>query len=189
MPKGLYHRLSRCWHHQYEYLRYTAVTNSEWPVLNVVNTLLLYVQSLMWIASWLYTKITRTCPDWLINLVVEGCLCMIVIGYFSSPTWQWHALCLSVAFAAVVIGTSRHRLQVGVCGFLFLLNAWDALGFPSILLPGSYKGNILICQIINSVAVSLWMCVGYVMTKQFCFLVPVLISTQRSRSYRRSVAS
>jgi len=148
-----------------------AVTDSEWPVLNVVNTTLLYVQSLIWMASWMYTRITRTSPDWLVNLVVDVCLCMIVIGHFSSPNWHWHAVCLSIAASAVVIGSSHMKLQLTVCGFLFLLNVYNTLGFPSILLPGSYKGSILIRQIINGVAACLALWGVNVIMKQFNHLI------------------
>jgi len=148
-----------------------AALMDEWSVLSIVTTVLSYLVSLIWIASWMYAKSTRTSPDWLINLDMEMGLGFMVITHFSSPNWGCHALCLSVAIAAVFIGTSHMKFQVGVSCFLFGLNVYDVLGFPSILLPGSYEGNTLIRQILNGVAASLALWEVYAAMKQFCLLI------------------
>ena len=62
-----------------------AVTTSQWFVLDVVNTVFSYVASAIWIASWLYAKLTRTSPDWLMNLDMELTLCLLIFCSFVSP--------------------------------------------------------------------------------------------------------
>ena len=148
-----------------------SVTYSDWSVLAVVNTVMIYIQSAIYIASWIYAKITRTSPDWLVNLVMEVSLFQLLVCSFVSPDWGWHAVCLSLAIGSIIIGTSHMNIQVAVSAFLFALNAYDTLGYPSILLPGNYEGSILIRQIVNGVVASLALWAVYVMMKQFVLLI------------------
>jgi len=150
---------------------FTAVTRKQWSVLNTVSMASSYVAIATWISGWAYAKITRTSPEWLINLVMDVALCRVVFVSFSSPDLGWHALCLSLAIAAVVIGTSHMKGQVAVCSFVFIVNAYDTLGLPSILLPGSFEGNVLIRQILNGVAASLALSLVYITMAHFCFLI------------------
>jgi len=138
------------------------MSKDKWTPVRTLNEVMIFINSAIWIALWIYAKFTRTSPDWLVNLGVDAVLCLLVLMHFSSPNWDYHALCLSLAITAVMIGTSHMKGQVAVCSFLFIVNAYDALGFPSILLPGSYKGSILIRQIINGVVASLglWLVYG-----------------------------
>ena len=76
-----------------------AVTKGKWPRLGTVSY---YIFSVIWIASWMVAKLTRTSPDWLINLALDLGLCILVIGTFSSSKWGWgwgggHFLTLSAA--------------------------------------------------------------------------------------------
>ena len=83
-------------------------------VLDSVNTALFYLASVIWIVSWAYSRITRTSPDWLMNIIIDMCLGFGVIMHFSSPNWGYHASALVVAFQCIVIGTSHMKLQVAV---------------------------------------------------------------------------
>jgi len=152
-----------------------AVFDKEWPVLNYVVTSLIYVQCLVFSASWAYARRTRTCPDWLINLSLDMAVCVLLIMSFSSANWGFQAFSLSVAFAAIVIGTSHVKFQVTICSFVFIVNCYDmfvaALGFPSILIPGHYKGNILFRQIINGVTATLGLWLLYLVKNQFTLLI------------------
>ena len=83
----------------------TVTSKDVWTVVRILNCLMIYVASLIWIGSWIYAKLTCTSPDWLVNLDVDASLCLLVLMHFSSPNWGYHALCLTLAFAAVVIRT------------------------------------------------------------------------------------
>jgi len=63
------------------------------------------------------------------------------------------------------------KLHVAVCAFLFIINCYDALGLPSILLPGSFKGSTLTRQITNGVAAILALWLFYVATNEFSILI------------------
>ena len=139
------------------------VLSTDWTVLAILCTVLYYIHFMVCIGSWIYAKITRKCPDWLINLVINMDLCNVILGHFSSPNWNFHAVCLVIEFVAVVIGTSHMKLQVAVSIFAFLINAYDTLGFPSILLPGNYEGTTLPRQITNGVVA----CLGLFLLYQY----------------------
>ena len=150
-----------------------SIINSkdEWTVVKAVNDALFYLVSVIWIASWKRARLTRSSPDWLINLVIEVSLFLMVVMNFSSPEWHQHALCLGCAITAVLLGTSHMKFQVAVSSFVFMINIYDSLDLPSHVLPGSYEGSILIRQIINGVAASLVLWAVYVAMKQFCLLI------------------
>jgi len=146
----------------------------EWTVVVILNNIAVYITSAIWIASWVFVKRTRTSPDWLINLPLDSSLCRLVLMLLSSPNWGYHCLCLVLAITGILIGSSHMKLQVAVCCFCFILNVYDALGLPSILLPGSYIGSkriILIRQIFNGVAAGLALWIVYVAMKQFWVLI------------------
>ena len=63
----------------------SAVFQGEWLVLDAVNATFFYIFYLICIASWAYTKRTRTSPDWLMNLIVDVNLCIGIFMHFSSP--------------------------------------------------------------------------------------------------------
>jgi len=90
------------------------VLSTDWTVLAILCVVLYYIHFMVCIGSWIYAKLTRTSPDWLINLVMNMGLCNVILGHFSSPNWNFHAVCLVIAFVAVVIGTSHMKLQVAV---------------------------------------------------------------------------
>jgi len=148
-----------------------SISKDQWTAVKVVNYLIYYIGSAIWIATWMYARLTRTSPDWLVNLIQNTGLFILVLMHFSSPNWDWHAFCLSAAVGAVIIGTSHMKLQVAVCSFVFIINAYDTLGFPSILLPGNYKGNKVVRQILNGIAASLAVWAVHLTMKQFCLLI------------------
>jgi len=149
----------------------TITSKDAWTVVRIVVSVIGWVLSVIWIVSWTYARRTRTSPDWLLNLVLDLSLCFLVLTHFSSANWGYHALCLSAAICAVLVGASHMKFQVALSAILFLINAYDTLGFPSILLPGSFKGSALTRQITNSVAASLALWAVYLAMKQFSLLI------------------
>ena len=75
------------------------------------------------------------------------------------------------------------KLYVAVCAFLLIPNSYDvcvdALGFPSFLLQGSYKGNSLPRQITNGVLASLGQWLLYATMSEFSFLIADSIAALR----------
>jgi len=156
-----------------------VVNTSAWSVLRFVVLALIYVASLIWIATWLYARFTRRAPDWILNVILEVGMGLQVLSQFSSPYWGHQALWLSVAFAAVVIRTSHMKLHVAVSTFLFILNAYEFIGFPSILLPENYKGDKLGRQVVNGVMASLTLWFLSLTINEFSFLLAKSVAALR----------
>jgi len=63
------------------------------------------------------------------------------------------------------------KLQVAVSIFAFLINCYDTLGYPSILLPGNYEGPPLPRQFTNGVVACLGLFLLYLTKNEFSNLM------------------
>ena len=112
--------------------------------LDYVITVSAFVSYLVWISSWIYTKIHRTAPDWLMNIYFDIPVPLTLLNAICSPGWGYEAAGLGGAIAAVSLGAPHWRVQAAGFGLLFLLSFYDeafySYGYPGILLPGAANG-------------------------------------------------
>jgi len=147
--------------------------------LDYLTNVSAFVCYLIWIASWIYAKKTRTAPDWLMNIYLDIPVPLILLNAISSPGWGYEAAGLSGAIAAVTLAAPHWRFHAAGFGLLFFLSFYDEVfysyGFPGILIPGAAKSvdfsTKLSRKIINGVMAICAFCICLTNTRQYSLIL------------------